>query len=120
LDTPVFTFKFLFFLIKIFLLSIYKSKYTFSPRSNEKVGQQCNIKLFCKCFQNGATLYTENKQENRLGKLNYSNKFGKARQYCKSSAIKLWAFKQPSKKIEYAQPCCVFFDVIWKDPTSYM
>jgi len=37
-----FTFKFIFFLIKIFLPSIDKCKHTFSPRPNENVGQQCN------------------------------------------------------------------------------
>jgi len=42
LGTPVFTFKFIFFLIKMCLPSIYKFKHTFSPRPNEKVGQPCN------------------------------------------------------------------------------
>jgi len=43
LCSPVFTFKYnIFFLIKIFQPSIYKSKRTFSPRTLENVSRQCN------------------------------------------------------------------------------
>jgi len=35
------------------------------------------IKLVYKSFQNDAKFHTKNKQWNRLGKLNYSNEYGK-------------------------------------------
>jgi len=65
-------------------------------------------KLFCKCYQNGAINFILKQTE----KLSYSNEYGKTRQWCKSSTIKLRAFKQPSKNVGCAQPYRVFSDVI--------
>jgi len=35
-----------------------------------------------------------------------SNKYSKARQWCKAPAIKMRIFEQPLKKVGYAQTCC--------------
>jgi len=112
LCTQILAVKLVFFLIKIFLPPIYKYKHTFSPRTNENVGQQCNSNIL-RIFQNGAKY---------MRKTNGGH-VGKAMDVVKQDnginhVTLLRAFKQPSSKVGYAQPCC--HNVIWADPTSYL
>jgi len=67
------------------------------------------IKLVCICFQNDAKFQTKNKQEIRLGKLNYSNEYGKKDHLLQPT-------NSPLQRVGYAQRDGVFSDVTWEDP----
>jgi len=71
------------------------------------------IKLVCICFQNDAKFQTKNTQGIKLGKLNYSNEYGK-----KGSSVNhlLQPTNSPLQRVGYAQRDGVFSDVTWEDP----